>query len=435
MRTVAGHIHRLPPADRPSPSGGTVDVLLLSVTPLAPMDTGSCVHGSRMLDAMRGLGYRVAAAVLDPAPGAAALPPELADAEVAWPPADAVETAETQAAWSGPLAAARRRLARYHGLEPHRVAGARRLVRRLRPSLVLGLGIYSPILLQGLRDLGAPCIWYAADEWIRFHLTCLRRESPGRWPHRLLRLGVDGAMESLFGPALDGVIGVSPTDTDWLRGVTRADARTIRNGVDLEHFAPASLAPTPDSVVFWGNLGFEPNRDAVAWFARRVWPTLHDANGSARWRVVGRRPEAVQRIVQGMPGVELVGEVDDVRRAAHASALTILPMRSGGGIKNKLLEAASMGRPIVASPRAVAGLETGAAAAPWREATTARQWAEAVLALWRRPEEAARLGDAARRWAAEHHRWSDAARALARWAQLPEPASARQVNLHRSRAA
>jgi len=64
------------------------------------------------------------------------------------------------------------------------------------------------------------------------------------------------------------------------------------------------------------------------------------------------------------------------------AAVTILPMRCGGGIKNKLLEAAAMTRPIVASPRAVRGLEFDHGAKPLLVCCTHRQWVDSISQLW-----------------------------------------------------
>jgi glycosyltransferase involved in cell wall biosynthesis len=90
-------------------------------------------------------------------------------------------------------------------------------------------------------------------------------------------------------------------------------------------------------------------------------------------------------------------------------------MRCGGGIKNKLLEAAAMACPIVASPAAIAGLDFGSEPAPLLLCRSPKQWQEAVLRLWDDAVLAADFGQRARQWVEQQHTWSAAARSLADW--------------------
>ena len=90
--------------------------------------------------------------------------------------------------------------------------------------------------------------------------------------------------------------------------------------------------------------------------------------------------------------------------------VVVLPFVSGGGIKNKLLEAASMGKAIVCTPRACGGLRADGFS-PLVAARTAGDWIRAVTRLWSDAGERRRLGEEARRWVSERHTWRSAARA------------------------
>ena len=103
--------------------------------------------------------------------------------------------------------------------------------------------------------------------------------------------------------------------------------------------------------------------------------------------------------------------------------MTILPMRSGTGIKNKLLEAAAMGRPIVASPHAVRGLMFDGLQEPLAICDQPAQWIETICRLWSDPALRARLGNEARQWVVRRHSWQAAAAELVRWIDsIPAPA-------------
>jgi glycosyltransferase involved in cell wall biosynthesis len=103
----------------------------------------------------------------------------------------------------------------------------------------------------------------------------------------------------------------------------------------------------------------------------------------------------------------LVADAPDIRPVVCSAPVALYPFISGTGIKNKLLEGAAMGRALLVSPTAVAGL-TPSNPLPWRLCRTPEDWRDELLRLWRNPDEAVRLGDAARSWAEQRHSWSRA---------------------------
>ncbi|HEX7011008.1 MAG TPA: glycosyltransferase family 4 protein, partial [Phycisphaeraceae bacterium] len=139
-----------------------------------------------------------------------------------------------------------------------------------------------------------------------------------------------------------------------------------------------------------------------------VWPALRADYPDATWKIVGKNPcQRVQALAQ-QPGIEVTGQVEDIRPWAHEAAAVVLPMRCGGGIKNKLLEAAAMGKPILASPRAVRGLEEP----PGLICRGPAQWRQAIERVWSQPDLARTMGQSARSWAQQRHTWPHAAQQL-----------------------
>jgi hypothetical protein len=86
--------------------------------------------------------------------------------------------------------------------------------------------------------------------------------------------------------------------------------------------------------------------------------------------------------------------------------VVVLPFVSGGGIKNKLLEAAAMGKAIVASRRATLGLK---GLPPLAIATTPGSWVESILRLWDEPSLRADVERRLRHWVVQQHTWAAAA--------------------------
>jgi glycosyltransferase involved in cell wall biosynthesis len=94
-------------------------------------------------------------------------------------------------------------------------------------------------------------------------------------------------------------------------------------------------------------MDFRPNVDAVTWFVRTVWPIIKQAKPQARFIIVGRRPAPVVEALKAIAGIEVTGRVPDARPYVHQSEVFVLPMRMGGGVRLKLLEALAMGKAVV----------------------------------------------------------------------------------------
>ena len=190
------------------------------------------------------------------------------------------------------------------------------------------------------------------------------------------------------------------------------DALDVRNGVDTDYFAPPMVRPVNKQLVFWGRMDFEPNIDAVRWFCKNVWPELHAKHLDASFKVVGKKPTDVVMALNAMDGVEIVGSVPDIRPYVHSCCATVLPMRCGGGIKNKLLEAAAMGIPIIGSPKASAGLD---GKLPILTSQSPSQWIACLENLWSNVGLSQQLSIQLRQWVMSHHSWPNAAIQMLAW--------------------
>lgn len=274
------------------------------------------------------------------------------------------------------------------------------------------------VVVSGLRVLpylgalpaSAQAVWYAADEWVRHHLSQVNLLRPRTWGE--LRQALHkGLYERAYRRRLDRVWVVSEADARAFRrwaGVRAIDV--LPNGVDAEHYAPGEETPIPDSCVFWGRLDFGPNIQAIEWFLRRVWPRVRQSRPTARFDVFGFQPTPEVLALCRADGVSLTADRPDIRGEIRRRSVVVLPFVSGGGIKNKLLEAAAMAMPIVATPRTVEGLS---GEPPLAVAKSAQAFTATVAGLFADESRRARLGSAARAWVIEHHSWASAARKAA----------------------
>lgn len=221
------------------------------------------------------------------------------------------------------------------------------------------------------------------------------RARPATWRTRL-RARVAARVERRAMQGFDIVTTVAQADATRLRELAPgARVEVVPNGVDATQFHPdPAAAPVPWSLVFVGAMSYPPNIAAMRYLTTEVLPMVRRTRPHARLTIVGRDPAPEVRDMAS-DAVEVTGEVEDVRPYLAGSALFVAPMISGSGIKNKVLEAMAMARPVVATPLGVEGL-------PVRDgehaviAEGAPALAAAIERLLVNDEERSRIGRAAR---------------------------------------
>jgi len=187
----------------------------------------------------------------------------------------------------------------------------------------------------------------------------------------------------------------------FLRQAPGFDSRVhvVENGVNTDYFAARAERPSPYTasetpVVFTGAMDYWPNIDAVAWFASEVLPRIVVARPDARFYIVGMNPAPTVMALASPPNIVVTGAVADIRPYVQHAAVVVAPLRVARGIQNKILEAMAMGRPVVVSKSASAGV-SGTPGHDFEVADSAEEFAQKVLASLD-PDRGNSIGSAAR---------------------------------------
>jgi polysaccharide biosynthesis protein PslH len=213
----------------------------------------------------------------------------------------------------------------------------------------------------------------------------------------------------------DGVAAVSQEDQRMLlRLQPAAQIGVVPNGVDTAHFSRSALASeragplslATNTLVFSGTLDFRPNVDAVLWFAREALPRIRAQRPDVRLLVVGKRPAPALRALAEQGLLTLTGEVPDARPYIAGAAVYVVPMRIGGGVRLKLLEALALEVPVVSTTMGAEGVAGLRADEHCLLADDASDFAIAVLRVLDDPILGRRLGAAGRELARERYDWT-----------------------------
>lgn len=232
------------------------------------------------------------------------------------------------------------------------------------------------------------------------------RRGPMGWVYRReSRLLLD--WERHWVPAAGTVLLISDVELALLEErIPGSGGLLLPNGVDLENFHPADhAAPDPSPLcVFTGVMDYEPNVDAVNWFADEILPLVRRAHVDAGFLIVGTRPIAAVRDLAKRPGIEVTGKVDEVLPHLHRARVAVAPVRLARGLQNKVLEAFAAGVPVVTTPQAFQGVDA-ISGEHCLVADTAEAFADAVTSLLSNPVLADSLAMAGRARVEEAYRW------------------------------
>jgi glycosyltransferase involved in cell wall biosynthesis len=166
-----------------------------------------------------------------------------------------------------------------------------------------------------------------------------------------------------------------------------------------------------DSLVFVGAMHWRPNQDAIQYFVDEILPLVRDRRPDVSIAVVGQEPPAHIQKLDSLPGVHIVGRVDDVRPYVDAATVYVVPLRIGGGTRLKILEALAMGKAVVSTSVGAEGLDV-VDGEHILIADSADEFADRIERLLADPSLRGKLGRAGRALVTERYRWDSLARKL-----------------------
>lgn len=171
-------------------------------------------------------------------------------------------------------------------------------------------------------------------------------------------------------------------------------------GVDLPDLSTRVEVPR-NGLLFVGSFKHPANYDGLSYFLREVFPRVREARPDTTLTVVGEPPPTEFAEV---PGVSVRGFVEQLGPLYAAAQACIAPIRFGGGIKTKVLEALAHEVPVITTPLGAEGI--GAADdTEVRVAKGAQEFATHTIELLDDPARARAMGLAGRRMVASRYRW------------------------------
>ena len=216
---------------------------------------------------------------------------------------------------------------------------------------------------------------------------------------RLLKIfrTVDGVklriFENIVSRGFDLVTVCSEVDKVELSARIGGKVRVVPNCVELPMKRKPYVHGRSRNVLFVGSLDYGPNQDAFRWICREIKADVHRVCGSdVAFRIVGRRPFAGAAEMAQQSGIELFTDVPDLVEHYLWADVVIVPVRSGGGTRIKILEALSFGVPVISTTLGAEGLEL-LDGEEYLVADSSAGFAQSVTMMFQNPDLGRKLSD------------------------------------------
>lgn len=271
-------------------------------------------------------------------------------------------------------------------------------------------------LLDKIVNLNAYKIIFAADSPVLYYCTKNRNEK--RTLHRLYnevqkRLWL--SFEKTISSCVDKIVFVSEKDAhvtsehldENIIHVARIGVKQFKNEYMVNEKQRIEIG-------FSGIMTYEPNRHAVEYIINKLIPELDNRKLDYRIHIIGKDPDPMWISYANENGnIVITGFVDDIDSYISKMDIYISPLFTGSGMKNKILQALSIGVPIIAtqvSADGIDGMKDNCNFSLCDENPT--NWAALIESLYNNPEKRKRYSENGKRLVKEDYSWDRFARDL-----------------------
>ena len=156
------------------------------------------------------------------------------------------------------------------------------------------------------------------------------------------------------------VVAVSKKDSDRFSSMFGVKhVLDVPTGVDVDVFTPRNGAADKKiaDLVFVGSMDWLPNIDGCNYFVNEILPIIRQRKPDCSVAIVGRSPgSGILEMAKKDPRIIVSGTVPDIKPYFWGSAVSIVPLRIGGGTRLKIYEAMAAKAPIVSTTVGAEGL-------------------------------------------------------------------------------
>jgi len=128
--------------------------------------------------------------------------------------------------------------------------------------------------------------------------------------------------------------------------------------VDTQHLKPITRKLGSKNIVTMGTLHYPPNADGIRWFFSEVFPLVQKRVPDATLTIIGKNPpqDFLDLQERNPDFFKVTGYVPDLVPFLEKSAIMVVPVRAGGGMRVRILEAFAYAMPVVTTTVGLEGI-------------------------------------------------------------------------------
>ena len=129
--------------------------------------------------------------------------------------------------------------------------------------------------------------------------------------------------------------------------------------VDTRQLQPIKRKPTAKNIVTLGTLHYPPNADGIRWFFNEVFPLIRKRVPDASLTIIGKNPpqDFLDLAARAPESIKVTGYVPELAPYLEQSTLMVVPVRAGGGMRVRILEAFAYAMPVVTTTIGLEGIQ------------------------------------------------------------------------------
>lgn len=211
--------------------------------------------------------------------------------------------------------------------------------------------------------------------------------------------------ERLLCDKFDQAIAISENEKKLFSSyIPNKEFNVVSNGVDLEYFSPNGENYDSNKLVFVGVIDYYANVDCVTYFVKEILPLIKKKIPKVKFYIVGSNPtKKVKRLAKDK-NIIVTGRVSDVRPYINQAGVSVVPLRIGQGVQNKILEAMASAVPVVTTTRGNQGIRALSGENIFVE-DSPHKFAERVIELISNRQLRKKIGLEARKFVENNFKW------------------------------